>query len=69
MHTIPLRIVSVKMTFINGLKLKKFRQFLILGSCSQILESASLQIVTEQRKSQEFLLLIFEMVEVLEGSC
>ena len=50
-----------------GEKFGKFRRFLMSGSQSNILEAGSLQIIKEQCKSQELLLLSFEIVEVLEG--
>lgn len=56
------------MILIFGDKFEKFRRFLMSGSGSNILEAGSLQIITEQRKEQELLLLNFDRVEVSEGS-
>ena len=53
----------------SGVQFEKFRHFIILGSCSKILKAASLQIITEQCKGVELLLLSFELVEILKGSC
>ena len=57
------------MILISGEKFEKFRPFLMSDTRSQIFETCSLQIITEEHEGQELVLLSFGMVKNLQGSC